>query len=55
METILEPISTVIEKHTNKELPEICLAQKEFYSSGETAALSFRKEQLKKTTSVNCR
>ena len=48
METILEPISTVIEKHTNKELPEICLAQKEFYSSGETAALSFRKEQLKK-------
>ncbi len=48
METILEPISTVIEKPSNMELPAMCLAQKEFFSLGKTKALAFRKEQLKK-------
>ena len=49
METMLEPLSTVISKPTtNNDLLATCLVQKEFFSSGRTASLPFRKEQLKK-------
>lgn len=49
METTLDPISTAIAKPLIKEdLQSICSAQKEFFASGITRSLVFRKEKLKK-------
>jgi len=49
METILEPISTVIAKPMmNNEFQSVCSAQKDFFASGKTGPIAFRKEQLKK-------